>query len=130
MKNAFVSVRLSAKDKVCLKTILAENGFSLSEGVQLFVAHVGYVGSLPFKVQAGSDGKVIHTKNAKIVVTINALHRRHFETVCEQLGLTKSQALDLFIRYCLQHKDIPALFRPDCKEINKAVIVPSKRRQS
>jgi antitoxin component of RelBE/YafQ-DinJ toxin-antitoxin module len=128
MKNAFVSVRLSPKDKICLKKILAEHNLSLSEGIQLFIAHVGYVGDLPFTVTTSKDGNIARTKSAKLLVAVNAKHKEQFNTTCDSLGLTKSQALDLFIRYCLQHKDIPALFRPDCKEINKPVIIPERRQ--
>jgi antitoxin component of RelBE/YafQ-DinJ toxin-antitoxin module len=130
MRTKLLGLKCSLNDKLSLIETFKQQGFTVSEAFQLFVAHVAYLNDLPFELQTGSDGKVSRKKTSALVFVVNPTHYKKFNTACERLGLTKSQALHLFVQYCVQHKDIPAFFRPDAKEINKPVVISNKRRQS
>jgi antitoxin component of RelBE/YafQ-DinJ toxin-antitoxin module len=126
MRTKLLGLKCSPNEKLSLIGTFKEQGFTISEAFQLFVAHVAYLNDLPFQVQTVSDGKVSRKKTSALLFVVNPLHYEKFQATCERLGLTKSQALHLFVQYCVQHRDIPTLFRPDAKVINKPVLVSSK----
>jgi antitoxin component of RelBE/YafQ-DinJ toxin-antitoxin module len=127
MRTKLLGVKCTPRDKLSFIATIKQAGLSISEALQLYVTHVGYLGDLPFRTESTSDGKLSHKRTSALLVVVNPIQYDKFQSACDRLGLTKSQALHLFVQYCVQHHAIPTLFRPDCKEINKPVIVPKRR---
>jgi antitoxin component of RelBE/YafQ-DinJ toxin-antitoxin module len=129
MKRARLYFKCKPADLKRLKKILAKQDLSIPEALRFYIAHVAVTG-FPFhynidrRLQARTK-----PKTQRVVIAVNRPHKQRFVTMCKLFNMTQQFAVNMFVRYCLQHNEPPLLFHPQACTLNEIVRVPPRLKK-
>lgn len=97
-----------------METFFEGLGFSLPYGLNIFFEQCIIQEGLPFEAMLSEDEKTVFdragltgSKTAQLVVRIDPYKKSQVEYTFGELGITASEAIDLFFRKCLCEWDVP-----------------------
>lgn len=136
-KTATFTMRIEPEKKKRMEEFFEELGLSLASGVTVFFEQCIIVAGLPFDVKLGGEKKLSdHTaepvpKTAQLAIRLDPYKKAQVEYTCRELGMTVSEAVNIYFEKCLSEWGIP--FRvgyPKPNEVTLAAMAETAEREA